>query len=161
MQEEWRNVVGTEGRYQVSDQGRVRSTMFGPRLLKPCPGKRGYLQVTLTGDGRWKTHKVHTLVAAAFLPPKTEGQVVRHLDGDKKNCAKANLKYGTHQENSDDQILHGTTRKGQDHPMAKLKDEDVHAIRAASGSNIQIAADYGVSNQLVSRIKAGGIWKHI
>lgn len=161
MQEAWRNVAGTEGRYQVSDQGRVRSTMFGPRLLKPCSGKRGYLQVTLTGGGRWKTHKVHTLVAAAFLPPKTEGQVVRHLDGDKKNCAKTNLKYGTHQENSDDQILHGTTRKGQDHPMAKLKDEDVRAIRAASGNNTQIAADYNVSNQLVSRIRKGEIWKHI
>ena len=45
--------------------------------------------------------------------------------------------------------------------MAKLKDEDVRAIRAASGSNVQIAAAYGVSNQLVSRIKAGDIWKHL
>jgi hypothetical protein len=100
-------------------------------------------------------------VAEAFLPPKTEGQVVRHLDGDKKNCAKNNLKYGTHQENSDDQILHGTTRKGQQHPMAKLKDEDVRAIRAASGSNIQIAAAYGVSDQMVSRIRTRKNWKHL
>jgi len=45
--------------------------------------------------------------------------------------------------------------------MAKLKEEDVRAIRAASGSNTQIAADYGVSNQLVSRIRKGEIWKHI
>ena len=161
MREEWRDIAGKEGRYQVSDQGRVRSLMRGPRLLKPCAGPSGYLQVTLTGQGRWATHLVHRLVAAAFLPPKTEGQVVRHLDGDKKNCAKTNLKYGTHQENSDDQILHGTTRKGQDHPMAKLKDEDVRAIRAASGSNTQIAANYGVSNQLVNRIRKGEIWKHL
>lgn len=104
---------------------------------------------------------VHRLVAQAFLPPKQPGQVVRHLDGDKTHNHAANLCYGTPQQNSDDQKRHGTTRKGEAHPLAKLTEIDVRAIRASSLPNVDLASIYGVSNQLVSRIRKREIWRHI
>lgn len=131
------------------------------RLLTVHFGERGYGQVTITGDGRWKTYMVHRLVAEAFLPPKAEGEVVRHKDGKKANNVLANLEYGTPQQNSDDQKKHGTTRKGGKHPMAKLTEQDVINIRLLPGSNVETARAYGVSDQLISRIRKREIWKHI
>lgn len=171
--ENWRDIRGHEGRYQVSDLGRVRSLdreiahpsgstfVRKGKVLTVHFGERGYGQVTLTGGGRWKTYMVHRLVAEAFLPPKAEGEVVRHKDGEKPNNALANLQYGTHQQNSNDQKRHGTTRKGSDHPMAKLTEADVLALRASAGTTVALAEAYGVSNQLVSRIKRREIWRHI
>lgn len=161
MREQWKDIAGHEGRYQVSNLGRVRSLMFGPRLLTPCPAPNGYLQVTLTGEGRWKTHKVHKLVAAAFLPPCKPGEIVRHWNGKQQDNRVSNLRHGTFQDNSDDAARHGTVRKGQGHPMAKLTDDDIRNIRACGGTNTAVAFAYGVSNQLVSRIRQGKIWKHI
>lgn len=86
---------------------------------------------------------------------------MRHLDGNKKNNAAVNLAYGSHQENSDDQVRHGTTRKGERHPLAKLTEADVSAIRASPASHSETARAYGVSNQLVSRIRLREIWKHV
>lgn len=86
---------------------------------------------------------------------------MRHLNGNKQDNRDRNLAYGTSQDNSDDQLRHGTTRKGQMHPMAKLTEAQVRNIRISTGSNTAIARAYGVSNQLVSRIRKREIWKHI
>lgn len=173
IEEIWKDIAGHEGRYQVSDQGRVRSLdreathasgsvyLKKGRVLTVHVGAKGYGQVTLTGEGRWKTHMVHRLVAEAFLPKKEKGQVVRHLDGDKKKNAARNLCYGTPQQNSDDQIRHGTTRKGEAHPLSKLTEKDVLEIRAATKTYQQLADHYGVSKQLIGAIRCRKLWKHI
>lgn len=105
--EEWRPVTGFEGRYEVSDQGRVRSL--------PRPRSRGgllnawvnnhYLRVCLGRRGM----SVHRLVAGAFLPPAGTGQdQVRHLNGDPMDNRATNLAWGTASENASDKIVHGT-----------------------------------------------------
>lgn len=114
MSEQWRAIPGYEGRYEVSDQGRVRSWLPyhhtpTPRILKPAlTGDRAnYLSVNLTGGGRrWKP-KVHYLVLAAFVGPRPHGYQVRHLDGDPANNTVANLAWGTASENRWDTIRHG------------------------------------------------------
>jgi hypothetical protein len=117
--ENWRPVIGYQGRYDVSDQGRVRSWLPHnglptPRLLTLTPNKLGYRGVGLRGeDGRRKTDQVHRLVADAFLSPRRPGQQVRHLDGKPWNNGLANLAYGTNADNMRDAVRHGT------HPMAK------------------------------------------
>lgn len=113
--EEWRSIPGYERTYQVSSLGRVRSV---PRpktkggLLKIRVGKRGYPCLTLVQDGVQKTHEVHRLVALAFLGPRLDGALVRHIDGDPLRPHADNLRYGTWSENLADQIEHGT------HPTA-------------------------------------------
>ena len=69
--EEWRDVVGYEGLYQVSDQGRVKSLerkgRRKERILKPGMDKDGYLLVNLWVGGKQKNHKVHILTAFLIL----------------------------------------------------------------------------------------------
>lgn len=104
--EEWRDVVGYEGLYQVSDCGSVRNAKSG-RALKPYPNKFGYLLVCLySGNGR-ERHQVHRLVCDAFIPQDADSPQVNHKDENKKNnmlenlercTAKYNMNYGTGRE---------------------------------------------------------------
>lgn len=113
LQEQWRPVVGYEGRYEVSNFGQVKSLskMGGRKMLRTAPGRKGYPECSLYGAGgkqSRKTHRVHNLVAAAFLGPRPAGRHVRHLDGDSAKPWSFNLAYGTPQENLDDMLRHGT-----------------------------------------------------
>ena len=105
--EQWRDIAGLEGRYQVSSLGRVRSldrmvprgaavSLQRGRILAAVNGSAyGYQRV---GLGRDRQEWVHRLVAAAFLGP-LEGMEVDHIDGDPRNNAAANLRIVTHAEN--------------------------------------------------------------
>ena len=113
---EWRPIPGYERTYRISSLGEVDS-IPRPRtkggLLKVRVSKRGYPSVSLVQDGVQTTHEVHRLVALAFLGPRPEGAVVRHLDGDPLRPLADILIYGTMSENLVDQIGHGT------HPTAR------------------------------------------
>lgn len=105
ISEEWRPVVGFEGKYEVSSLGRIRSLMrkgSPAPILKPFE-KHGYLYVKIGGKDR----RVHRLVAAAFLQAETGKPVVRHLDGNRANNEVTNLAWGTSSENALDTIAHG------------------------------------------------------
>lgn len=114
-QEEWRQIPGWPG-YLVSDHGRVRSphSWRGQpnRILLGNPSVQGYPTVTLCSAGERRRTRVHVLVAEAFLGPRPEGQVIRHLDGNQLNNRPENLRYGTPGENERDKVRHGT------HPQA-------------------------------------------
>lgn len=116
--EEWRSIPGYERTYEVSSLGRVRSlprpgTKGGVRKIRV--GKRGYPVLSLVQDGVQTTHEVHRLVALAFLGPRPEGALVRHVDGDALRPHADNLTYGTWGDNLLDQVRHGT------HPTASRK----------------------------------------
>lgn len=117
--EEWRDVPGYEGRYQVSDAGRVRSVdrmvrsvdkigvehlrFAAGRILRP--GKcRDYFIVNLSGYG---TIAVHILVARAWVAGWVDGLEVNHKDGVKANCAAANLEWVTHKDNLEHAVSFG------------------------------------------------------
>ena len=99
--EKWKDVVGYEGIYQVSLQGRVKSinhknhrgNMIYGRMLKLKRESNGYLRVNLVKDGRSKQHSVHRLVAKAFIPNPQNLETVNHKDEDKTNNAVSNLEW--------------------------------------------------------------------
>lgn len=110
MNEEWRDIPGYEGYYQVSSFGRVRSidrTIQHPKGPKKLKGKIlkhffsqfGYHQVGLCG----KTYMVYFLVASAFLGSCPEGQEIRHGPNGIDDNSVSNLSYGTRQQNALDQ----------------------------------------------------------
>lgn len=74
--EVWRDVIGFEGLYKVSDKGNVYSVgrvssqgkKCGGLTLKPRPTTQGYLQVILCKNGINKHKFIHRLVAEAFIP---------------------------------------------------------------------------------------------
>lgn len=110
--EEWRDVVGYEGFYQVSNYGRIKvlphlvsrgfCTITCPeKILKPRVKPNQYLFVRLS-NGYKKTSKekyVHRLVAEAFLPNHKGKPEIDHIDGDRMNNLVTNLRWATRIEN--------------------------------------------------------------
>lgn len=154
INEEWRPVVGYEGWYEVSSQGRVRSVartvMFADGRARQYDGKQlstylgnGYLRTTLKRNGKDFRAHVHTLVAEAFIGPRPEGQEVCHWDGDRANAELSNLRYGTRIENAADRIRHGTHVRLF---ARKIPPDVVKKIKAATGMTYaSIAQEFGVS----------------
>ncbi|WP_462412315.1 NUMOD4 domain-containing protein [Neobacillus sp. Marseille-QA0830] len=115
VDEEWRDIKGFEGLYQVSNFGQVKSLARKgspkEKLLKQSKLKNGYLKVTLSKDGKQEPVLVHYLVSEAFIP-KTDRtkRVVDHFDGDKQNNCVLNLEWVTWEQNSQryyfDQEMH-------------------------------------------------------
>lgn len=176
--EEWRHVVGYDGLYSVSSLGRVRSEsrlVVRPcgnnyrtkeRILRPATGKRlPYQSVGLTAsNGVTKTAYVHHLVLTAFVGPMPPGQEACHGDGNPKNNRKDNLRWGTRVDNHADKTLHGTSVIGERHPMAKLTEETVRAMRqrvAEGAAPSAIYAEFGVSRMTAYRAATGRSWSHL
>lgn len=100
MIEEWRDIGGYEGLYQVSSLGRVRSLKFGKeRILKTGKNTNGYLQVNLCKDGKVKIFQVHRLVVNAFLPNHNNLEDINHINEDKTDNRISNLEWMTHKDN--------------------------------------------------------------
>ena len=105
--EEWKDIKGYEGIYQVSNLGRIKSLeridnsnhKVKGKILKIIPENRGYSVVNLCKDGKCKTYKVHRLVAIAFLENPDNKPQVNHIDGNKKNNSILNLEWVTAEEN--------------------------------------------------------------
>jgi len=89
--EVWRDVVGYEGLYLVSNLGRVKRDAH---VLRPSPVTGGYLRVDLNKGGR-KARLIHCLVAEAFIGPCPEGMEVNHIKAEPGNNAASNLEYLT------------------------------------------------------------------
>lgn len=97
--EEWRDVVGCEGRYQVSNFGNVRSLFFN-RLVSVFTKSNGYKCVTLHYKrGKHTVFYIHRLVAQAFLPNPDSLPQINHKDENKANNNVDNLEWCTCQYN--------------------------------------------------------------
>ena len=174
MRELWRPVVGYEGLYEVSNQGRVRSLdrrvesqpgvfyMKPGRVLKLCPGY--YPNVRLSKNGVGKTWEVHRLVAEAFLGPAPEGMEVCHGSANRADNRLCNLRYATRAANSADRYRDGTHQLGNQNPFAKLNETQVLAIKkelAAGASNAALAQKFNVTVSNISAIKRRKSWAHV
>lgn len=123
--EEWRPVLGYEGLYEASSQGRVKvvdrlvNGNGGSRFLRRGHLKRlainayGYKRVHLAKNGRRVSKAVHAVVLEAFVGPRPDGMLACHNDGDPSNNRLENLRWDTPENNARDTVVHGT------HPMAK------------------------------------------
>lgn len=110
MQEVWKDVIGYEGSYQVSNYGKVRSLtrkvscMGGQRtikgkLLKPTVSSNLYLTVDLRQHQKHKTQFIHRLVAQAFIPNPKKYNVINHKDNNPQNNIVTNLEWCTQSYN--------------------------------------------------------------
>lgn len=94
MNEIWKDVKGYEGKYQVSNMGRVKSLLGGkPAILIPQKQNAGYLYVLLYNNGFPECKLIHRLVCEAFLPNPDNLPQVNHKDEDKTNNVLSNLEY--------------------------------------------------------------------
>jgi hypothetical protein len=109
----------------------------------------------------YKRETVHKLVALAFYGDKPDGTEIRHLNGNSQDNRAENLAYGTHSENINDAISHGTFQLYSGHRHSKLSKEQVLEIRSramAGEKQSKIAAEFGIGPDQVSRIKNFHRW---
>ena len=94
--EEWRDIEGYEGLYQISSLGRVKSF---PRpttpggILKTIKRKDGYCSIKLSKNGKVKKVLVHRLVAKAFIPNTNNLPIINHKDENPLNNNVDNLEW--------------------------------------------------------------------
>lgn len=108
MQEQWKDIKGYEGIYQISNLGRIKNLNTNKILFK-APDKSGYIRIHLYKNGSFKAFGVHRLVADAFIPNPNNKKHVNHIDENKSNNCVSNLEWATPKENNN----HGsrTTRQ--------------------------------------------------
>ena len=176
MIEEWKNVEGFDGFYQVSNFGNVKSlggwcgtSLRKPHVLSVSLTRDGYEKVRLIHNGKDKTLRVHRLVAEGFIP-KVEGKnTVNHIDGNKRNNNVSNLEWVDRSE----QMYHayklglkpsivGTKNKG-----SKLTEEQVREIRnlyvpySREYGTVALANKYGVTNRGIGLVVNNKSYKNV
>ena len=98
--EQWKPIDGTDGKYEVSNLGRVRTNGKRPGLLTLTKQKSGYRYAMIQlSNGKQKNCRVHRLVAEHFLPNPDNMKEVNHKDGNKDNNHVSNLEWCTRSHN--------------------------------------------------------------
>ncbi len=172
----FKDVVGYEGYYAVSNKGTVksleriiersdgaRSYAHPPRIMKQHIS-RGYQKVNLSVKGIPLTKAVHRLVALSFLDPKSE-LTVNHIDGNKLNNNLENLEFITNTENIDHAFRTGLRSSiGDENNNSTITEQTAREIIADIKNNVnpnKIMQSFGVTQNIVYKIKNKRTWKHL
>ena len=98
--EEWKDIIGYEGKYQVSNLGNVKNVK-SQHILKGANDKNGYLLISLFDSNfKKKTQKIHRLVGIAFIPNPDNLPVIDHINRDKKDNRIENLRWYSYSNNA-------------------------------------------------------------
>jgi hypothetical protein len=178
----WKSVVGYEGLYEVNTDGELRTFNWKgtgqTRIMKPAKDHKGYLRTMIGKDGKYKTIKMHRIVAEAFIPNPENKPTVNHKNGIKDDNRVDNLEWHTYKENTHHAIengmfyfrpksdLNGLSRcKGQQKHNTKFRNEDIISIRARfvpyKVTREDLAKEYGVSPATIKDIVTRRSWKHL
>lgn len=165
----WKQVVGFEGFYEVSDMGRIRSldridgmgrAIKGKILRGSMAGPQRRSYFLLSKNGVKHSEYLSRIVLQAFVGPSDAGMYCCHGNGDFNDNRLVNLRWASPAENSADMKAHGTANylRGEDHPRTKLSADDVRKMRRihAQGRGVmEISRLYGMDRKYVSGILSG------
>ena len=185
MDEIWKDIEGYEGRYQVSNLGRVRRLAYTykknnrwgefdykatPGIARYWVGKDGYQHIKLCkADSTKQSFLVHRLVAMAFVEGYQDGYDVNHKDENKQNNRADNLEwvkhvdninYGTHNERA---TAHNVGKRRKVVQMS-LDGQDLQSFDSLLSASKSTGIDVGsIGNVCKGKCKtAGGYrWKYI
>ena len=161
-QEIYKEVVGYEGLYEVSNLGNVKrmqklNNQHEPNtVLKPFLTSSGYTRVQLFLHGKKRNHFIHRLVAMAFLENPNNKTQVNHINGDKVNNKLSNLEWSTPSENG----KHSYKILGRV-PTRKINVTEIELIRQryADGDKLTtLSKEYEVSQATIWNICRGNTY---
>lgn len=126
--EVWKDIIGYEGLYQISNTGKLKSLKRqykkidrrtnkefiysqAEKILKPRIDKKGYLHYALNKNKRAKEYKAHRLVAEVFIANIEGKPQINHKDMNKQNNCVENLEWCTNSENQKHSYKHNLNRK--------------------------------------------------
>ena len=116
----WKDVVGYEGYYQVSNLGRVKSLNYRgskkEKILATNLERTGYVRTHLCKEGQHKTIRIHRLVAEAFLPNPDNKGCIDHINTNRADNRVENLRWVTHEENCNNDL---TRKNGKRNGVSK------------------------------------------
>ena len=180
MQKTWKSIKDFEGKYEVSNTGKVRGldrfvfsvkggnnkAKIKGRLLNPYKNAHGYLKVKLSnGRKNGKLVSVHRLVAIHFIKNPEEKPDINHLDGDKENNFPENLEWCTKKENLTHAKKNNLIATGHKINTTKLSEKEVLEIRKKyipwKYSQRRLAKEYGVSRVCIQSIIKRETWKYL
>ena len=99
MEEIWKDIKGYEGKYQISNLGKVKSLIGNSKILKP-EIRAGYYSIQLCKNGKCTHKRIHRLVAEAFIPNPNNLPMINHKDENKLNNNVDNLEWCDNTYNS-------------------------------------------------------------
>lgn len=164
--EQWRGVVGYEGRYEVSDLGNIRRLNKSggkPALSLLAIDRRGnYPRAELWRNGVYRFQYVHRVVCAAFHPNPQNKPQVNHKDLNRTNNAAANLEWVTDDENRA-HFLSTDVGKEMARAQFKLKDSEILGIFADRNAGMwlsELVKKYGASRGSIRSILKRESYRH-
>lgn len=120
-------------------------------------GRAGYGNVYYEG-AYTNAHRAMCVIANGE-PPTPEHQAAHSCGNGHLGCVHPeHLRWATRLENETDKLIHGTVRQGEDVPTSKLTEHDVRRIRSSTSRVNELAREFGVGHQQISRIRRGERW---
>jgi hypothetical protein len=174
--ETWKDIIGYEGYYSISNLGRVRclkksvrgviSDRIAPKIMVIHFNKfTGYYSVQFGEWGFFEHQRfpIHRLVATHFVDNPNNFPEVNHIDGDKGNNHFTNLQWVTREQNIQHGFVTGLieTPKGQNHVCAKLTNEAVLQIFNSPLGPRELSRKLNLPYSTVAAIRTGASWNHI
>lgn len=176
--EEWKDVIGYEGFYQISNMGRVKSLERNiiqwrggniykrKRILIQSFNRDGYLHVKFHKAGKKCNKSVHRLVGQYFVGNKNNYSDINHKKGVKMDNRASELEWCTKSQNTQHAYDTGLKKKllGEQTGSSKLKENQVKDIRIFIKEGVplkDIAAKFNVKYCAIWDIKNNKRWTHI
>jgi len=184
-QEIWKDIIGYEGYYEVSNLGNVRSLdrlvnkpnktsyIRKGKLCNQSKSNLGYMTVGFTVNNVKTNKYVHRLVAEAFILNINNKPQVNHIDCDKENNDVNNLEWCTNSENHihatknglNKLHLHRVAYSGEENGRSLLNKEQVLEIKQKyipyKYSAKKLSKEYNVSESCITHILNNTSWKEI
>lgn len=162
-QETWKDIIGYEGRYQISNLGNVKSLNYKrsgkQKLLITQKNGRGYLHVGLPKNKKCKSFVVHRLVALSFIPNPLNLICVNHINGIKTDNRIANLEWVTYKENTQHAFRTGLSKSSDKAKLKRIEAVQINVIDLKTGiiyaSITEASKTINITRQYLSQMLNG------